>query len=76
MHSLEDKMKCRPDRKYGSRECPLGIQKAGGRFDTSGLRQPPLDSHRCEVHDENGVDHMSDRHVVVCSQTFEMLEIP
>ena len=29
-----------PGRKYGSMECPLGIQKAGGRFDTWDPRQP------------------------------------
>jgi len=69
-------MRCKPGRKYGSRECLLGIQKAAGRFDTSGLRQHLPGNHRCEVHDENDADRRSDKLLVECSQTFEMHEIP
>jgi len=69
-------MRCKPGRKYGNRECLWGIQKAAGRFDTSGLHQHLPDNHRYEVHDENDADHRSDKLLVECSQTFETHEIP
>jgi len=69
-------MKCRPGKTYGSMACLLGIQKAANRFDTSGPRQPPRDSHRYEAHDGNGAGHMSDILVALCFLTFEMFEIP